>query len=72
MRNFNKAIEDGKQIRTQRDRLDISRQELTELIKGYGLPVADPVIDAVIDAYSAGLAIGLRNGHSREAKLKEA
>lgn len=67
MRNFQKAIEDGRKLADKRTGLDISCAEIHSLYypilcaaRGDGVN-GNEIVEAICNAYLAGLAIGHRN-----------
>ena len=60
-RDISKAIKDGKEIMTKREKLGLRTPELIEIKNRQNWNHKDAVINAIYDAYAAGLAIGQRN-----------
>ncbi len=63
-RNISKAIAEGTKIRYQRERLDLCITDVLAIWERYKENGCDSIIDAIIAAYSAGLAVGIRNGRN--------
>ncbi len=61
MRNMEKAVEQGRKIVRQRERLDLRASEAKRMEAKYRGGEAD-IYDVIQDAFLAGLAIGYRNG----------
>ena len=64
MRNFNKAVAEGDAIRSGRPRLDMRTEDVMELLERARGGSSEEMIDVIVSAYSAGLAVGMRNGRA--------
>ena len=63
-RNIGKAIAEGTKIRYQRQGLDLYPADILSIWERYKENGCDSIIDALTAAYSAGLAVGIRNGRN--------
>ena len=68
-RNFYKQIEQGNEIIGENERLDLYASDLHVLLdKAMKTRDVNDFYDAVVKAYSAGIAVGTRNGLRQGAK----
>ena len=63
-RNISKAIAEGTKIRYQRERLDLCITDVLAIWDQYKGKGTESIINALTAAYSAGLAVGTRNGRN--------
>ena len=63
MKDLNKAIRTGRQLRKDNKLMDLKVEDVLELCSRYhGDP--DSLMDVIIEAYSAGLAVGAKQGNT--------
>ena len=60
MRNIDKAIQEGKKIIAERNKLDLSPSEIFTIMERCRKHPKDAMIDAVVEGYYAGLAVGMK------------